>query len=184
MKALGVEGTLASDFLNTLEALQEACAPLVMDFALAVEERYGVHGLSCDVADTKQEWVFRFLHYRGGTATLAHPHIDRGGFTLHLAESRQGAQYLDLNKRWQSLVVDGGRTAIFPSLGLQYCSEGTLKALCHQVQGDVERYAAVAFIDFMKVFAYNQDNGRLQDFEPGFNYDMPFGEFQKLFVTT
>jgi isopenicillin N synthase-like dioxygenase len=119
--------------------------------------------------------------------TFAHAHADRGGFTLHLYESAGGGEYLGFDKVWRPWPIGGEETIIFPSMVLQHRSKGRLKALCHRVVATEEtsqhgRFSMVVFIDFHHSHRYSDAVKRLQDFEPGFNYDLSFSEFDKLFA--
>ena len=186
-KAEGISDKRAASFIHAIDMLLQESSSLIQTFARLVEGRYGLDGFEEEVARSQDNWTFRYLHYIGGEI-LAHPHTDRGGFTLHLHESDEGGEYLGLDKQWHPWPVSETETIIFPSMGLQYRSEGKLKALCHQVQSTPKtaqsgRYAMVAFIDFKQSRRYNDAAKRLQDFSPGFNYDMPFGEFETLFCS-
>lgn len=174
-------------FIDAIDTLITESAPLIQNFANEVERRYGLAGFEDDVMRAKDRWTFRYLHYLGGNDVLAHPHADRGGFTLHLYETHPGGEYFGFDRTWQPWPVSAERTIIFPSMELQYRSENALKALWHRVLAngspvDQTRYAMVAFIDFAHDFRYNDRKQRLQDFEPGFNYDLPFSDFQRFFV--
>jgi isopenicillin N synthase-like dioxygenase len=176
----------AGAFIDAIDTLLEAASPLIQEFARSVEERYHVHGFEECVMQSKDEWTFRYLHYFG-SETLAHAHVDRGGFTMHLHESEEGGEYLDFVDRWRPWPVSSEQTIIFPSMGLQYLTRGRLKALCHRVVSTPRtiqdgRFAMVAFIDFHQTHRYDESHGRLQEKPPGFNYYPPFEEFAKLFV--
>lgn len=174
-------------FIDALDALIQSATPLVQQFAERVEYVYDMPGFTTEVMEAADRWTFRYLHYFGGDEALADPHVDRGGFTLHLRETHPGGEYLDFDRRWQSWPISDAQTIIFPSMGFQYRSSGILKALWHQVKPIPEtqsgdRFSMVVFVDFHQPVEYDQRNGRLQEFEPGFNYDMPFAEFAKLFM--
>jgi isopenicillin N synthase-like dioxygenase len=132
------------------------------------------------------------LHYFGerevGEVT-ASPHIDKGGFTLHLFETDQGLEYLDIKTReWHEMPIGKNETVIIAGARLQNYSENNLKALCHRVVANEKtrrdgRYSAVLFVDFATAPLYDKDKfGRLQGFSAGFNYDMPAQEFSKMFT--
>jgi isopenicillin N synthase-like dioxygenase len=150
---------------------------------------WNLENFSRDVMDNKQNWKFRYLHYfpSESGAPIAHPHADRGGFTLHLHESHPGAQYLDFRGKWRPLPVSKNETIIFPSIMLQQRSKSRLKALCHQVLATPEaaregRYSMVAFVDFLSDVRFNDREYRMQDLDPGFNYALSENEFSKYFV--
>ena len=185
-KAQGVQDDRATQFIHAVDQLIAGIEPVVGSFASLVEKHYGLTGFEKDVRESADRWVFRYLHYLPGE-TLANAHCDRGGFTLHLFESAPGGEYLDFSKKWQPWPVSEEETIIFPSLVIQHRSQGALKALWHRVVSTEEtrasgRFSMVAFIDFRHTHRYNDAAKRLQDFEPGFNYDLPFPELEKLFV--
>jgi len=86
------------------------------------------------------------------------------------------------------MPVSGGETAIIPGMRLQYRSGNKLKAIYHRVVATEKtakegRFSVVCFVHLKNTPEYNkQKAGRLQEFMPGFNYDMPFEEFKKLFI--
>lgn len=178
-------------FIRATELLLDAITPFIGEFAEAIEGRYEMRGFAKEVRDSRANWTFRYLHYFPTDSVgneIAHPHVDRGGFTLHLDESHTGAEYLGLtDKKWHPLPVSLNETMIFPSMGLQYRSDSRLKALCHRVRATPHaakggRFSMVAFIDFKMGHRYNDAVQRTQDFPPGFNYKMPDGEFKSLFI--
>jgi isopenicillin N synthase-like dioxygenase len=181
-----------ADFIEKALALPDLIMPLLLEFGAAVEERYEVPGFADAVASTKPELLIRFLHYFGECEPgeeIASPHVDKGGFTLHLYESDGGVEQLSQDKQsWLPLPVSNDETVIFPSLGLQQFLGSRVKALCHRVIATPEcaqagRYSAVCFVDFAESLHYDKArHGRLQNFPPGFNYDMPADQFDDLFV--
>ena len=176
----------AGEFIEAINALIEASAPLVVEFARGVEREFGLSGFADEVSGSQDNWTFRYLHYVGGDM-LANAHADRGGFTLHLHESHPGGEYFGFDRAWHPWPVSDTQTIIFPSMALQHRSHNALKALWHRVLPTEEtrtagRYSMVGFIDFPHSFRYNDAVKRLQDFPPGFNYDMPWDEFHSLFV--
>jgi isopenicillin N synthase-like dioxygenase len=187
----------AVEFIHAHSVMMAGITPLITQFASETERFYGVEGFEDMVLGSTHEWVFRFLHYYPGAVApgeiIGHAHTDRGGFTLHLNEDYPGAQYLDREKKWHPLPVSEGETVIFASMGLQLTSRGKLRALCHEVIATPEaardgRYSMVAFIDYDNRWKYNdikksgEQSNRLQNKEPGFNYDMSPEEFAKLFI--
>ncbi len=176
----------AVEFIYAVDELVRMAEPVILAFAQETERHYGLKGFAESVLKNRDQWVFRYLHYMGGE-TLAHAHPDRAGATLHLCESTGGGEYLNFDKKWRPWPLSVDETIIFPSMVLQHLSHGVLKALYHRVTATAEsrrsgRFAMVAFVYFQHTHAYN--GPRLQDFEEGFNYDMPFEEFQKLFCPT
>lgn len=185
-KGEGISDKRAVNFINAIDALIGASAPLVQKFARAVARTYGLADFETDVMNSQDNWTFRYIHYFGGE-TLAHAHADRGGFTLHLHESDAGGEYFGFDNKWHPWPVTDTQTIIFPSMVLQHYSAGALKALWHRVQPTPKtaahgRYSMVAFIDFAHVLRYNDAAKNLKDFNPGFNYRMPWNEFDALFV--
>ena len=185
-RAEKVHDQRAVEFIYAVDQLIKAAEPLVVAFAKKVEDYYGVGGFEQAVAASTDRWVFRYLHYMPGE-TLAHAHADRGGFTFHLYESVDGGQYLGFDKKWHPWPVSEKETIIFPSMVLQHASQGRLKALCHRVVATEEarkhgRFSMVVFIHPQYNYRYDDSAKRLQDFEPGFNYNLPFPEFDKLFT--
>lgn len=187
----GIESAAALDFVRNSTNLVGVLKPLVLDFAEHVEKEYGLKDFKQEVADSESSFFVRFIHYFGSKEIgeeIANAHTDQSGFTFHLYESTPGLQYLgpkDLT--WMNASIESGTTDIIPSMQLQLRSNGKLKALCHRVISMPEsvllgRYAAVCFIQLKNTPKYDKDKwGRLQEREPGFNYEMPIGEFGKLF---
>lgn len=186
--AQSVRNSDAMGFIQAVYSQIEAVTPLVSAFADAVEERYGLKGFGDDMLSAKDTWVFRYLRYPAGSTMLAHPHVDRGGLTLHLGETAPGGEYCShVEKTWQHWPVGDDQTIIFPGMVLQHRSQGRLKALWHQVtpMSSVEdRYAMVLFVDFKHTHRYSDQSGRLAEKPVGFNWDLPWSEFDELFEPT
>ncbi|MDO8623809.1 MAG: 2OG-Fe(II) oxygenase family protein [bacterium] len=185
-KAATISDARATAFIDAIDLLLQDSTFLIRSFAHAVERRYKLPGFAAEVIVAQDNWTYRYVHYFGGDV-LAHPHSDRGGFTLHLAETHDGGEYLNFEGEWHPWPVNARETIIFPSMNLQHRSAGKLKALCHRVHGRPEtategRYSMVAFIDFFHRYRYDDRVKRLQDFEPGFNYKMPLPDFNHLFT--
>ncbi|MBI4449967.1 hypothetical protein HY634_02830 [Candidatus Uhrbacteria bacterium] len=185
-RARAIADERAVQFIHAVDQLITSIEPAVASFAALVEHRYGLAGFEQAVKTSVDRWVFRYLHYFPGE-TLANAHADRGGFTLHLFESAPGGEYLDLHKRWQPWPVSEEETIIFPGMVLQHRSRGDLKALWHRVVSTEAtkasgRFSMVVFVDLRHTHRYNDGAKRLQDFEAGFNYDLPFSELEKLFM--
>ena len=179
-------------FIEDVKSLAHVMEPLVLQFARDIESTFGLKEFAEEIKDSEDVWFVRFLHYFGGRKAgdeIATPHADKSGFTLHLYESDPGLQYLDFKKSWQEMPVSKGETVIIPGMRLQYRSQNQLKAIYHRVIATEStathgRFSAVVFIHPKRTPAYNkQKSGRLQEFQPGFNYEMPFEEFSKLFTT-
>jgi len=187
-KARCISDRRALRFIDYVETLILGSQVIVQEFARGIEGAYHLNGFEQEVMESKDRWNFRYIHYFGGEV-LAHAHADRGGFTLHLYESAAGGEYLRFDRVWRPWPINRKRTIIFPSMGMQFRSTGKIKALWHRVRANPQtiqkgRFAMVAFIDFTMSHKYDDSKRRLQDFEEGFNYDMPFAEFQKLFTPT
>jgi isopenicillin N synthase-like dioxygenase len=165
--------------------------PLVNNFGEEVEKKFLIDEFGKEVRESNDIAVVRFIHYFGGSKVgdeIAKAHADKSGFTLHLYESDSGLEYLDRSYAWQAMPVSQEETVVIPGMRGQYRSRGLLKATYHRVvatQATAQegRYSAVAFIHLKDTPAYNKAGaGRLQEFDSGFNYEMPFGEFSRLFV--
>ncbi|MBM3261194.1 hypothetical protein FJY93_02130 [Candidatus Kaiserbacteria bacterium] len=189
-QAANVADTRAIDFIRAIDVLMKMSAPLIRQFAHSVEHAFGLEGFEQEVMSSQDSWTFRYLHYFGADAEemLAHAHADRGGFTFHLYESAPGGEYLDFDYVWQPWEVGANKTIIFPGLGLQYRSACQLTALYHRIMSTPEtrrngRYAMVLFVDFESSHRFNKERWpRIQDFDPGFNYDMSFEQFSRYFM--
>jgi len=185
-KASTISDRRAVSFINDVGVLIRESQEIVQEFASDVASMYQLDGFERDVMSSKERWTFRYLHYFGGDM-LSHAHADRGGFTLHLYESDKGGEYLSFDGVWRSWPINKRNTIILPGMHMQHRSNGKIKALWHRVRANPQtiqkgRFAMVAFIDFLWTHKYDDSKRRLQDFEEGFNYDMPFTEFQKLFT--
>ena len=188
--AKSLDNPEVSHFVETAKGLVEIVEPLVLNFANHAEKEFGLKDLAKDTADAKPQWFIRFLHYFGNRKDgdeIATPHADKSGFTLHLYESDPGLQYLDAKKQWQDMPVSPNETVIIPGMRFQYRSRGNIKAVYHRVIANEKtaregRYSIVCFVHFTRTPAYDKQRaGRLQEFQPGFNYEMPFEEFARLF---
>jgi isopenicillin N synthase-like dioxygenase len=188
---LAVEAnSYARELVVAVENLSEELRPLISAFALEIEKAFGLAGFKEEIEQSEDEWFLRFLHYFGDREEgeeIATAHADKSGFTLHLYESDPGLQYLDRNYQWQDLQISNGETAIILGMRGQYRSEGRLKATFHRViatpiTAKRGRFSMVVFVHPKNTPAYDKARaGRLQEFQPGFNYEMPFEEFAKLF---
>ncbi|HYD93124.1 MAG TPA: hypothetical protein VEB18_01550 [Candidatus Paceibacterota bacterium] len=187
-----VDSVIAPRFIEDALALNPLIAPLLRAFGEAVEREYDVPGFADDIMAKQSEWLLRFLHYPGGRKVgevIAHPHVDKGGFSLHLDESHGGVQRLSYGTReWEPMPLSHKETAIFTGTGLQHRSQCRLRALSHRVvavPGAAEegRDSAVCFVDFAHRRYFNKEKfGSQQDWAPGAFYDMPFEEYDKLFI--
>jgi isopenicillin N synthase-like dioxygenase len=178
-------------FIEAALKLPELIAPILVAFAKAVEARFGVVGFAEDVAVSTPNLLVRFLHYFGNDAPgqeIASPHIDKGGFTLHLYESDGGVEQLTKEGEWIPIPLGHEQTVILPAIGLQHKLHSEVKALCHRVVATHEsavngRFSAVCFVDFRNNKHFDKQKfGRLQDRIPGFNYNILWDEFDAFFV--
>lgn len=180
----------ALGFLANATGLIGLIRPIILDFARQAEKAFGLDGFVQEVEESEDVFFVRFIHYFGDRQTgdeIASAHADQSGFTLHLFESDPGLQCLTFNEKWIDMPVSKGETVIIPSMQMQLRSKGALKALCHRVVATADtaqtgRFSAVCFVQLKKTPKYDKDkHGRLQEKAPGFNYDMSFEEFEKLF---
>lgn len=181
----------AQRFVVAVKKLQQQMMPTIEAFGERVEGNYGVSGFADTARRSAPHAFFRFLHYPSGTmagGTIAEPHVDHSGFTFHLYETTEGCERLTRDGQWKSLPVANGQAAAFASMQIQLVSGGEIKAMTHRVianekSAEVGRYAIVCFVALDGVPAYDRKtHGRLQEKEPGFNYEMPFDEFRRLFA--
>ncbi len=187
-----VDDAVAPHFVETALALNPLMAQVLRAFGEAVEKDLGIVGFADDVMATQPKWLLRFLHYfgdRGVGESIAAPHVDKGGFTLHLYESDGGVERLDYSSRtWEPMPLSHDETVIIPGMGLQNRSKCELRALCHRVVATektaiVGRDSAVCFINFDRTRYFDKGTfGRLQDFEPGFFYGMEYPQFDSYFM--
>lgn len=179
-------------FLNDAKTLIDCIEPLIVNFARGIEEDFQVDGLADAVARDKSYWIFRYLHYfsdqQAGTE-IAAPHVDKGGFTLHLYESDDGLEYFSMQDRvWKPMPVHSRQTVIIPAAQLQLASKGELKGLYHRVvatdkTAKIGRFSMVCFIPFQHIPMYNKKvYGNMQGHEIGFNYSIEHHEYAQLFI--
>lgn len=181
---------VALEFLKRATSLVSVMKPTVIEFARQLEKNFGLTGFVEEIENGEDVFFVRFIHYFGDRQLgdeIASAHVDQSGFTLHLYESAPGLQCLTFDKKWEDMPVSDGETVIIPSMQLQLRSEGELKALCHRVVATKDtaitgRYSAVCFVQLKNTPKYDKNtHGRLQEKEPGFNYEMANEEFAKLF---
>lgn len=189
----GIADNRVFAFLKGAKTLLDAIAPLLWDVASKVEETYAIQGFARAVIEAKPYWTLRYLHYFPGKnegAVVALPHLDKGSLTLHLFETNEGLEYLDLKDRqWKRMVFGEGQTAIIAAAQLQNHSKGELTALCHRVVATEEtvkkgRISVVCFITLQNIPMYNKDvYNSMQTREVGFNYGLPHKDYTKFFAT-
>lgn len=181
-------GTL--EFVRSVGKLVTLMKPLIIDFATGVESEFDIDSFREEVLLSEDRFFVRFIHYFGERNIgdeIASSHTDQSGFTLHLFESSPGFECLSYSGEWIRVPITAGETIIIPSMQFQLRSKGEVKALCHKVvstkkTANVGRYSAVCFVQLSNTPQYNKlKYGRLQEMNPGFNYQMSFDEFKKLF---
>lgn len=184
-------GEVATTFLEKAFNLNEHIVPVVESFAEAVEAEFYMPEFKADVQKKEQRMLIRFLHYFGDRHVgdeMAVPHVDKGGFTLHLYESHPGLEYLTHEHQWQPMIFTENETAVIPAMRTQYRTENRLKATYHRVVANKQtardgRFSVVCFVDFDRTPYYDKARvGRLQDQPLAFNYTMPFDAFKELFT--
>lgn len=189
-QSLNISNDVVEHFVLHAEHLVRLMKELVSDFAQEVEDEFTIDSFHQEVTSAEDRYFVRFIHYFGDRKAgddIATPHADQSGFTLHLFESAPGLQALSYDGKWIDMNVSDGETVIIPSMQMQLRSGGDIKALCHRVVATPEsaekgRYSAVCFVQLKDTVKYDKENqGRLQDKEPGFNYSMEYDEFQQLF---
>lgn len=180
-----------SDLILKSLSLSEMIQPLAINFARVLQYGLGISDLGDEVEEGRHTIFPRFIHYFGDRIVgdeIATAHTDQSGFTFHLYEDAEGVQRLTKEKEWIDMPGSSGETVVFPAMQLQLRSEGKLEALCHRVIAtpktvEIGRFAVVCFVQLAASKKYNKGvYGRLQEKSPGFNYQMPFEEFEKLFV--
>src|SRR5665213_274808 len=117
-------GPVAKHFIRDALSLGPLIEPLVAEFTKAIEQQFSMPGFHDDTMARMPRALIRFLHYFGDRKVgdeLAIPHVDKGGFTLHLHESHFGLQHLGFdNGQWRSMDFLAGETAIIPGMRMQY----------------------------------------------------------------
>lgn len=178
-------------FVEAALSLGKHIIPLVSDFAQSVENEFDAREFVHDVNVCKDKALLRFLHYLPGGEVddiIAKPHVDKGGFTAHLFEDREGIEFLTLAKRWESMPVPPGETTIIGGMRLQHRLKGQVVGACHRVVATEEtvrlgRYSAVCFVDFNGTPYHDKETwGPTQNYEPGEFYGAPHEEFDKYFI--
>ncbi len=187
-----IDTSNAPEFITDAVAISKAMAGLALSFAQQVDAQYHIPELVERTAESGDQIFTRFIHYYGDRTAgeeTASTHCDQSGYTFHLFETADGCQRLDYTTReWVDMPVEEGKMAAFPAMQLQLLSEGELPALAHRVVATqatqrAGRHAIVSFVRLKNVPEYDKKtHGRLQEFEPGFNYDMTQRDFGKLFT--
>jgi isopenicillin N synthase-like dioxygenase len=180
----------ATNFVNHALFLADLALPVIMGFAKSAERAYKLKGFADEIRVSWPSYFIRFIHYLEGAGVgdeTATAHVDQSGFTPHMYSSAPGLQFLTRDLEWVDVEVPEGKTVIIPDMQMQLRSAGRLRATCHRVVATPEtaetgRYSAVCFVQFRDTPKYDKMRyGRLQEREPGFNYNMPFDEFRRMF---
>jgi isopenicillin N synthase-like dioxygenase len=178
------------DLVTNTMSLLEAVRPTILEFARESELEFGIKSFEEEISASTSTFFTRFIHYSADREVgeeTAVSHVDQSGFTLHLYENKKGLRCLTYDGKWIDMPVSEGETVIIPDMQMQLRSNGRLRALCHQVVATEEtakspRDSAVLFVQFKNTRKYDKERcGRLQERTPGFNYNMPIGEFEKMF---
>lgn len=177
-------------FVQAAHDVAEEVAQVTYGIGIDIERRLDIPEFGGDVLAGSKETVIRFVHYfhaRNEGDEIASAHADKAGFTLQLSGD-PGLQYLNAGRTWRELPIRRDELLILPGMRMQYRTKGAIKALYHRRVATAESallgcVSIVAFVHPANTPAYNKRlAGRLQEAEPGFNYDMPFEEFAKLFA--
>ncbi len=135
-----------------------------------------VPGIFKEVEEGRHAMVMRFLYYNPQSPTdmsLADPHVDRSGYTLHLYESHPGLELMNLEERWIPAPMGEGHTIVFGGYQLEKKSKGEIRATWHRVNrisgvnDRSSRTSIVFFVPFLKSPSYPKDE-RLQKLTPGY----------------
>lgn len=182
---------VAEELLKRSAYLVGRLSPVVAKFAYDIETGFGMKDFMNEVQASQGSWFVRYLYYPGNRVvgeSTAVSHIDKSAFTFHLYESDPGLQALSYgSKEWFDTPVSETETVIFPGFQLQHKTGSEIKALCHRVVANEKtakhgRYSMVVFFSLKNTQKYDKSQGRLQDFEPGFNYDLSADEVGKRFL--
>lgn len=181
---------IASHFISAAGELFDDLERLITAEGKRIEKEYAVVGFAKEAATSASSAFVRFLYYPPvptGTV-IGEPHVDHSGFTFHLYESTDGCERLALDTRkWQPMPVSTEQAALFASMQTQLFSNGRVKGLCHRILANdttarVGRSSIVCFIPLINMPTYDRKtHGRLQEMEPGFNYDISTAQFRNYF---
>ncbi len=185
-----IDDPVALQLLRDALMLVRLMKPLIVDFAMRVEQTFDIPGFAQEVAQSERGFFIRLIHYFGEREVdeeTASAHTDQSGFTPHLFQDAPGLQCKTYDGPWIDMPVGDGETVIIPAMQMQLRSGGKLRALCHQVVATTEtatkgRYSGVCFVQLKDTPKYDKERwGRLQEQTPGFNYDMSIEEFAQMF---
>lgn len=181
------------EFLDAAKKLFTSLGSTADAFCQMVESRYDIPNFRQTAARSASNRFIRFLHYPPTPvgSVIGEAHTDHSGYTFHLYESTGGCHGLSpATNEWFDMPVDTGEMVVFGGMQLQLLSEGSIKALCHEITANAAtstegRLAIVCFNVLDGVPTYDRStHGRLQDKTPGFNYSLKPAEFASLFTPT
>ena len=139
-----------------------------------------------------QSTFLRALYYPSGAELgdiIAEPHTDHSGGTTHFYESTDGCEMLTIaDREWQPMPINDHEGVRFGGMQTQLESQNEIKALCHRVIAnettvEIGRSAIVGFMPLSGAQKYDKKtHGRLQEKEPGFNYDLSLEELKEYFT--
>ena len=177
-------------FLSDASTILKEVLPILENFTKQVEETFIIKKILSDIKKYPDCLSIRYIHYLPGnniSDIIGQPHVDKGGFTLHLFEDCDGVEYLWKNL-WYPFPLNKNKTVLFGGLQLQLITKNSVKALCHRILATKKstesgRYSIVLFTNFPSKPYYNKSvYGRSQNFPAGFNYTISFSEFAKMFT--
>jgi isopenicillin N synthase-like dioxygenase len=175
----GLDKTVAADpllaeFFTFCQKIYASAQALAVDIAKDLEAE--VPGIAAEVAKGQQNMIMRLLYYvpqNASDMSLADPHMDRSGYTLHLFESHPGLELMDFDGNWKPAPMGAGHTIVFGAWQLQKKSNDQLTATWHRVRripgvNDVTpRYSIVFFVPLVDTAWYPNDD-RFQNLVPGY----------------
>ena len=186
-------GATAQSFIDKAQKMAQLLQPEITKIGNDIANAVGEPGLRAIGEASIKNYYIRFIHYPPTDIgeTIGEAHVDHSGFTFHLYESTDGCERLSpTTTEWLPFPVADGKMAAFGGMQLQLATNGTIKALCHRISANEQtssagRFVVVCFVSLQGIPKYDRNtHGRLQQKEPGFNYNMSPGDFAKLFTTS
>lgn len=181
---------IVSRFVSAAGELFDDLEKLITTEGERIEKEYAVMGFAKEAAASASSAFVRFLYYPPVPTgnVIGEPHVDHSGFTFHLYESTGGCERLTFDTReWRPMPVSTVQAALFASMQTQLFSNSKVKGLCHRIIANdttarIGRTSIVCFIPLINMPTYDRKtHGRLQEMEPGFNYDIPTAQFRNYF---
>lgn len=176
------------DFLEANTKVLNLIERSILSFAQAIQNEGTCVDFFERVKKSKNRWIVRCIHYFPGRSVgshLASSHPDKSGLTFHLFEDTPGFQYF-----WEGEHEDvsfaSGTTLVIAGMQTQLVTG--LNALSHRVVATPEsslsgRFSIVLFVPLADTPWWNkEEKGRLQDFSPGYFYNMPQEELSEYFL--